>query len=281
MVRESTTTGDCMNWSKGIVRWSIKDTLYISVPFTWLVGEAEKIARNWKGKVLMGGPGLMKPIMCEGFEPIIFHNPLATFTSRGCPNNCSFCAVKLLEPEFYEIPKPRLAPIICDNNFTACSRKHQEMVINGLRTFPYSDFNQGFEARKFTPELADILGNIKCKVRFAFDYWGVESVVKDAIDLCRKRATNDIGVYCLIGYDDDPESAITRLELVRSWGIDPNPMRYQPLDAKIKNGYLHHNWTEKKMVDVMRYYSRLQHLRFITFEQYNAIPKEQLELELP
>jgi hypothetical protein len=265
-------------WSKGVVTWSVDKTLYISVPFTWLVADADKIARGWKGKVLIGGTGLMKPTVCEGFEPIIFHNPLATFTSRGCPNSCSFCAVKLLEPEFYEIPKPRLAPIICDNNFTACSRKHQERVIDGLKIFPYSDFNQGLEARRFMPELADMLGRIKCKVRFAFDSWGNEAVVKDAIDLCRKRATSDIGVYCLIGFNDDPESAIARLELVRSWGIDPSPMRYQPLDAKIKNSYLHPNWTEKKMADVVRYYSRLQHLRFIAFDDYKKQPKEQLEM---
>jgi len=268
------------SWNKGIATWQVGKTLYISVPFTWLVADAEKIARNWKGKAIIGGPGLMKPTHCEGFEPVIFHNPLATFTSRGCPNSCPFCAVKLLEPEFYEIEKPRLAPIICDNNFTACSRKHQERVIDGLTIYSYVDFNQGLEARKFTPWLADQLGRLKVKVRFAFDSWGCESAVKDAIDLCQRRTTKDIGVYCLIGYNDDPDSAIARLELVRSWKLDPNPMRFQPLDAKLKNEYRlpeMRNWTEDKLADVMRYYSRLQHLRFMSFNEYNATPKEQLE----
>ena len=267
-----------MNWNKGITTWQVGKALYISVPFTWLVADAKKIARNWKGKAIIGGPGLMKPTECDGFDPVIFHNPLATFTSRGCPNACPFCAVKLLEPDFYEIEKPRLAPIICDNNFTACSRKHQERVIDGLTVYPFVDFNQGLEAREFNPWLADQLGRLKVKIRFAFDYWGAEAAVKDAIDLCQKRTSKAIGVYCLIGYDDDPDSAIARLELVRSWGIDPNPMRYQPLDVKVKNGYLHPNWTEWKMADVMRYYSRLQYLRFIPFENYNAPPKEQLSL---
>lgn len=268
-----------MNWPKGIITWSVDKTLYISVPFTWLVADAEKIARNWKGKAFIGGPGLMKPTVCEGFEPIIFHNPLASQTTVGCPNACPFCAVKFIQPEFKEIPRFRPAPINCDNNLLAATFKHITRVIDSMVQYPYSDFNQGLEARRFKPTIADLLGRIKCKVRFAFDSWGNESVVKDAIDLCRKRTTNDIGVYCLIGYNDDPESAIARLELVRSWGIDPNPMRYQPLDAKQKNDYLHPNWTAQKMADVMRYYSRLQHLRFFSFNEYKAKPKEQLEME--
>ena len=195
------------NWKKGIASWSVGKTLYISVPFTWLVEDAEKMAGNWKGKVLMGGPGLMNPTHCEGFEPILFHNPCATFTTRGCPNHCAFCAVPDLEPDFYEIPDYRPAPVICDNNFTAATRNHQKKVIQKQKQFYLTDFNQGLEARDFTPELADLLGTIRCKVRFAFDDWNDEGVVKDAIDLCRARATKNIGVYCLIGFNDTPESA--------------------------------------------------------------------------
>lgn len=266
------------NWRKGIASWSVGKTLYLSVPFTWLMPEADRIAGEWKGKVLIGGPGLMKPTFCEGFEPIIFHNPCATYTTRGCPNRCPFCAVHKLEPEFIELKPFRPAPVICDNNFTAASRKHQEYVVDQLKVFPFVDFNQGLEARRFTPELADLLGKLNCKVRFALDDWWQEGITKDAIDLCRKRTTNDIGIYCLIGFNDTPESAIARLELVRLWGIDPNPMRYQPLDAQEKNDYIHPNWTEDKLKDVMRYYSRLQHLRFLGFEDYRRQPKEQLAL---
>lgn len=110
-------------WVKRIAQWSVGNTLYISVPFTWLVKEAEKIADNWKGKILMGGPGFMKPSHCDGFEPILFHNPCATFTSRGCVNNCQFCAVPKLEGDLKEIPDFRPAPVICDNNFGATSKK--------------------------------------------------------------------------------------------------------------------------------------------------------------
>lgn len=33
-------------WRKGIASWQCKDTLYISVPFTWLMPEAENRIMN-------------------------------------------------------------------------------------------------------------------------------------------------------------------------------------------------------------------------------------------
>ena len=266
------------SWRKGIASWQVGKMLYISVPFTWLLADAQKMAANWKGKVLIGGPALMKPNECEGFEPVLFHNPCATFTTRGCPNRCLFCAVWRLEPEFKEIPDYRPAPVICDNNFTAASRKHQERVIERQKVFHLTDFNQGLQASKFTPELADLLGNIRCKVRFAFDFWWQEDAVKDAIDLCRRRTTKDIGVYVLIGFNDDPESALARLQLVQSWGIDPNCLRYQPLDATEKNAYVAPNWTATELANMTRYFTRTSYLRQIPYEEYKHAPKEQLAL---
>ena len=256
-------------WRKGIASWvDSQGTLYLSVPFTWLLEKAEKIAREWHGKVLIGGSGLMKPTQCDGYEPVLFHNACATFTTRGCPNSCKFCAVPRLEGDLKEISDFRPAPIICDNNFLAASKKHIKRVVDKLTVFPFVDFNQGLEARRFTPDIADELGRLNCHVRFAFDHWGSEAVVKDAIDLCRQRTTSKISVYALIGFDDDPESARSRLELIRSWGVLPNPMRYQPLDAKRKNEYVHPNWTERELANTMRYYSRLNWLGHIPFSKY-------------
>jgi hypothetical protein len=140
------------------------------------------------------------------------------------------------------------------------------------------DFNQGLEARRFTPDIASELGRLNCHVRFAFDHWGLEGIIKDAIDLCRQRTSDKISVYCLIGFDDDPESAKGRLELIRSWGVLPNPMRYQPLDAKKKNAYVHPDWTEKQLADTMRYYSRLNYLGHIPFTEYKARSEAVMEL---
>jgi hypothetical protein len=256
-------------WNKGIASWKCGETLYISVPFTWLMDEAQKMASLHKGPVKIGGPGTMQPNQtCDGFEPILFHNPSATFTTRGCPNGCKFCAVPKLEGDFREISNFRPAPIICDNNFTAASRKHQERVVDKLKSFPFIDFNQGLESGRFTPEFADLIGQLKCKVRFAFDHISFESKVKDAIDLCRKRTTKDIGIYVLIGFNDTPEDARYRLDLVRSWGIRPNPMRFQPLDAKKKNEYVARGWTELELARMMKYYDRLRWLEHIPYDDF-------------
>lgn len=91
-------------WRKGIAQWVVGKKLYLSVPFTWLLDEAHRIATEWQDDYTIGGPGVMEPNTCEGFEPILFHNPCATFTTRGCVNNCSFCAVPKLEGDLKEIP---------------------------------------------------------------------------------------------------------------------------------------------------------------------------------
>jgi len=261
-------------WRKGLATWVNGSTLNISVPFTWLMEDAGKLAKKWPGEVLIGGPGVMKPTYANGVDPLYIHNPCATFTTRGCVNKCKFCAVPKLEGDLVELQNFRPAPVVCDNNLLAASTKHIRRVVDTLKQFPIVDFNQGLEARKFTPDIADMLGELNCKVRFAFDNWKHESVVKDAIDLCKARTTKDIQVYCLIGFNDTPEDAKARLELIRSWGVLPNPMRFQPLDAKKKNEYRlpeMRNWTEKQLADTMRFYSRLNWLGWMPFENYNPL----------
>ncbi len=256
------------SWRKSVVQWVVGQTLYLSVPFTWLLADAQATAANWHGKVLIGGPGVMEPTDCEGFTPLLFHNPCATFTTRGCVNSCKFCAVPRLEGDLREIPDFRPAPVVCDNNLLAASRAHIRRVVDKLKVFPFIDFNQGLEARRFTPKIADMLGELRCKVRFSFDAWGDEGRLKDAIDLCRKRTTKDIGVYCLIGFNDTPDSARARLELVRSWGLLPNAMRYQPLDASQRNDYVAPGWTDHELKKMSRYYSRRALFNHVPYEEY-------------
>lgn len=256
-------------WCKGIASWKIKGMLYISVPFTWLMKEAEDLAWEHKGEVLIGGPGTMKNTKCEGCEPILFHNPLATFTSRGCPNKCGFCAVPKIEGDLIEIPDFRPAPVICDNNLLAASHKHLENVVDKIKQFKFIDFNQGLDFRRFTPEKADLLGKLKCKVRFSFDHIEEEAKIHDAIKLCRERTTKDISVYVLLGYKDTVDEAHYRLQKIIEWKCLPNPSRFQPLDTKEKNSYVADGWTNEELIKIMKYYYKYRFVRDVPYADFN------------
>jgi len=255
-------------WRKGIASWRVGNVLYQSIPFTWLLPSAKDQANAFKGRVVAGGPavdlarklGFYDLSWAETadetpFDTLSFHNPLATFTTRGCPNRCHFCAVPKIEGDFRELPTWKPGPVVCDNNLLVCSKKHFERVIGSLKPFPYADFNQGLEARLLKPWHADLLRGLKSvKIRFAFDHPRYETIVHDAIELCRNHGLKDIGVYCLFGFKDTPDEAHARLELVRSWGIMPNPMRYQPLEALKKNDYVDEGWTEKELLHSQQRY---------------------------
>lgn len=268
-----------VGWLKDIAQWRIGKTLYLSIPFTWLLPRALKLAQAHRGPVQAGGPAVsLMPDYLAGsasigapcpVTPLIFHNPLATFSSRGCPNRCSFCAIPRIEGDFQELEDWRPAPIVCDNNLLAASKKHFDRVIDRLKQMPFVDFNQGLEARRLKPHHVRRLAELqKVKVRFAFDSLKAEKAVFEAITLCRKRGLKDFGVYVLIGFKDTPAEARYRLEKVRQWGIKPNPMRYQPLDALKKNAFVDGAWDEMTLKKMVRYYSRLCWLEHIDFDDY-------------
>ena len=181
-------------WNKNIASCKIGKNLYLSIPFTWLLPKARGLAEKHKGQVYAGGPAVdlmpseISNVAKLGGEmpvrPINLHNPLATFTTRGCPNNCSFCAVPKIEGDLKELDVWPVRPVICDNNLLASSKKHFDRVIDRLKLLPYVDFNQGLDARLFNRHHASRFAELKgAKVRFAFDHSGMESKVFDAIGL--------------------------------------------------------------------------------------------------
>jgi len=268
-------------WRKGIAQWKVGKTLYISVPFTWLMKDAEFIASQHKGKVLIGGSGCMKPTECEGFEPILFHNPLATFTTRGCPNGCKFCAVPKLEGDFKEIENFRPAPVICDNNILASSKKHFEKAIDLSKNFHLVDFNQGFEARKLTLWHLDQISRLKkVKIRFAFDNINNESDVYNAVKMCQDHGFKEIGIMCLIGFNDTPEEAHYRLDKILEWNCEPAPMRFQPLDCTEKDSHIHPNWTSEQLKDTMRYYFKQSWFGGFGFNTYEPNQRHEKQCNL-
>jgi hypothetical protein len=263
-------------WRKEIIQWRSGKTLYLSIPFTWMLEEAKRIAQGHKGKVIAGGPAV-KLMGCDWaetsdtcpFDVLAMHNPCATFTTRGCTNACAFCAVPKIEGEFRELQTWKPAPVVCDNNILAASKNHFIKVIDSLTCFPEVDFNQGLEARILKPWHIEQMQRLRgVKIRFALDHTRNMPVVSDAIARCKAAGFRDFGVYVLIGFNDTPADALERLEFVRSLGIWPNPMRYQPLGSTEKNAYVAQNWTALELKRMMRYYSRLRWLEHIPYSDY-------------
>lgn len=266
-------------WRKGIAEWHCGDTMYLSVPFTWLMPEAEQRAKAHKGRVVAGGPAVKlvgapwaETPASVPFDVLAMHNPCATFTTRGCPNRCQWCAVPIIEGDLVELANWKPAPMVCDNNILAASRKHFERVIDALTVFPEVDFNQALDARLLTDWHAGQLARLRSiRVRFSMDCWGMERPVADAVARCRAAGLRDFSVYCLVGFNDNHDDALARLRLVESWGFWPVPMRYQPLDATEKNGYLAEPWTKAQMAKLIHYWSRRHFYRGVTYEDFRWI----------
>jgi len=269
-------------WSKRFVEHGVDSTTRLSIAFTWDLPDAYQRAvwlRQTGQRVIAGGPAvsLMPHYLAEVTEigtdwPMALeqHNPFATFTSRGCIRRCPFCAVWRTEGELRELDDWPILPIVCDNNLLACSRRHFDGVIDKLKPVHGVDFNQGLDARLLTKHHASRLAELDCKVRLAFDHISGESALVDAWAKLRAEGIGKarIGVYVLFGYGDTPEDALYRLETVKELGIRPNPMRYNPLDALVRNSYVGPSWTAWQLRRFHRYWSRLRWLEHIPFEEY-------------
>lgn len=259
----------------------------MSIVFSWVIPQAKLLAKEHKGKVIVGGPAVYSnPELFSWakigtnsiFDVLSMHNPFATFTTRGCIRKCKFCAVPKIEGEFKELKKWKPAPLICDNNITASSKKHFEKVIKSLKKFPLVDFNQGLDCRLFTKWHTDQLCNLKSViVRFAFDHINNESKMANAIQLVKKAGFKDIRIYVLVGFKDNPKEALYKLEWVRKQACLPFPQRYNPLDIQKQNSFISKRWTDYELKKICRYYSNLKLFRNFSYKEYHHSKKEYKE----
>lgn len=273
---------------KGYVEHKYDRCVDLSIAFTWNLQEAHQRAAWWRSQgynVRAGGPAvrLLPEVLADVADiswsvladAIALHNPNAVFTSRGCIRKCKFCAVPIIEGELREIPEKFWEPrrIICDNNLLACSQKHFDTVIDRLKPLRNIDFNQGLDARLLTRYHVERLAELHIGVlRLAWDHIDLGNEFMAAYEELRKAGFPKklIRCYVLIGYNDTPDDAWFRLRTIWNMGIQPFPMRYQPLDALRKNTYVGEHWTEKELARYMRYWARLRWHGSVPFDEFDS-----------
>jgi hypothetical protein len=211
------------------------DEVHVSVTFTWDIPRAELLAEYWHAAgvpVHVAGPAYNEP--GGEFIPGRYLREGMVITSRGCPNNCWFCAVPEREGQTV-----RTLPItdgwnILDDNLLACPDNHIEAVFEMLsRQKEKPVFSGGLEAKRLKPWHAASLRGIKAKrVYFAYDTSDDWEPLVEAGKILRSegilRSSHAACCYVLIGWGGDSIDAAEK-RLYDTWtaGFVPYAMLYR------------------------------------------------------
>jgi len=183
-------------------------------------------------------------------------NASIIFSSRGCIRKCGYCAVPILEPNFktknsikHLIYNKHEKVVIWDNNLLASPFVH-DILDELLELNLEVDFNHGLDARMMDLSIAKKLRKLRVKyVRMAYDLIDYREEVKNAIDVLIEAGYRgrDLFFYTLHNFNDTPEDFFLRHQDIMKWGVVSYPMRYIPLKALEKNGFVSKNWTEEEL----------------------------------
>ena len=153
------------------------------------------------------------------------------YATRGCPNQCKFCAVRKIESKFvhYVCLKKQIRGLeeiygtkkdltLLDNNVLAS--KHFEKIINDILELGFEkgakfnnklrrlDFNQGLDARLLTPEKISLLAKTPIKpMRIAFDFIEMKDIYTSQVNLAYDNGILDLSNYVLYNYKAPYRSA--------------------------------------------------------------------------
>lgn len=179
--------------------------------------------------------------------------------TRGCVNQCAFCAVPKVEPRYksYQPIAEQIAAIkqahgekrdlvLMDNN-TVASPKFDKIIDEiieagfgaGARlgtSKRHVDFNQGLDARLLTEAKVQRLAETSIwPLRIAFDSLDIRDDYEQAVRWAASSGLTRLSNYVLFNYEDTPEDFYERLrlniELNEELGtkIYSFPMRYSPV----------------------------------------------------
>lgn len=278
-------------WPDGLAEWTIGDTAYLSVAFTWKLDDAFMKAQYYKAlgyRVRAGGPGIFtrKHYLADVAEiggdipdALVHHNPMATIASRGCPVGCWFCIVPKMEGrDFTLLPDFPVRPVLCDNNLSALPAEYQDRIVGRYKAagVPLLDANSGFEPRTFDEQVLARWKPInRGPWRFAYDDAGdgehVERVMKmlDRANVSSRRRQ----VYTMIG-NEPFEACMHRIRQVVGWGGEPYAQPFMKLNALIKRPHVRFDWTEAQLYAVKRWVNG-RFWKYTDFAGYNSSAKSE------
>ncbi len=210
-----------------------------------------------------------------------------TFTSRGCPNKCSYCSVWRIEskPLLVEnwrdhIVDEKPCAMLSDNNLSATPTEHLYEVIDFLaKKKKKVIFDNGFDVKHITEEMAHRLGKVKYTrsgMRTAFDRIEEDGVFQKAVEMLKAGgvAKSQILAYCLFNFTDTPKEAYYRMGECKRLGIRPYPQQYTPLNQAVDRRhakFIGKHWTTN-LVKVFRHYWLMAGIYTkYTFEEYAKI----------
>ena len=164
-----------------------------------------------------------------------------SMTSRGCPNNCSFChvtqkegrcSVKVADVKDFWNGQKEIK--VLDPNITAC-REKRDLMRQYRETGVWIDFTQGIDIRLTDDEDIDDLNAMKLKnLHFAWDNPKVDLTPKfKAYAAKAKRKVNKAFgvVYVLTNYNSTLEEDLYRIYTLRDLGYDPDVRIYNKPSA--------------------------------------------------
>ena len=278
-----------MIWKKGFAEWTIGDTAYLSIVFSWDADAAYQRAVYLRASgydVKVGGPGAWHPKQRSIFESVaefgehypeavLKHNANATFASHGCPVNCYFCDVSKREGKGFTIHcdfQPR--PILCDNNLSALNPAYQDFIIAKYREYGVKlrDANSGFEPLTFTDEVyrrwRPLIREGGGPWRFAFDTTSERPQFLEMTKILKDEPRRSKRVYVLIG-NEPFEDCMRRIDETIAAGCDPYCQAVMKPNTFTKTPWVRYDWTMQRLRDVQRWVNRYG-FRSFPFSAYDG-----------
>lgn len=181
-----------------------------------------------------------------------------TFTTRGCPNRCKYCAVHRIEPQVWINPRWREHilrdkpnAMISDNNLSQAPDHLADVVDYLWKQQKRVVFDNGFDCKLVTDDMAMRLARLaytRSGMRLAFDRIEEDGVFQAAIQrlVAAGVPASQILAYVLFNFLDAPQEADYRMRECVRLRIRPYPQRFQPLNKLTRtNAFVGKQWTSR------------------------------------